>query len=431
MRFKVIPVAICLVAITSCKKNNELIQSPIQYPEKVTLKAAGIIYTAANGVNVFGSGYGSAIAAVPNEPDAFYLMTDRGPNVDGTVKDSKLFPLPNFNPHIAKFKLLGDSLVYISSVEFKNAAGAKITGKPNPVGQGSTGEVALDFNGNTLTNDPDGIDCEGLAVAPDGSFWVSDEYGPHLAHFDKEGKTIERINPFGTGTGGRKIPEVFKKRRANRGMEGLTISPDGKILIGMMQSPMYNPTRATVANSRLLRILTFEIATGITKQYAYITDNIRTLSSEIVAITATTFLVLERDQDYAGGQPAALTKKVYKIDITNSTDISDATNSATGIMFGGKTLEELSDAELVSNNIKAVTKELVADLLTIPGGYPHDKAEGLVILNNNLIAVSNDDDFGINNPTIINNTLIAKILPSTGKIDTNVIYFIKLSKGLK
>ncbi len=430
MRFNVLPIAICLIATTSCKKNNEL-QSPIQYPDKATLKAAAIIYTAANGVPVFGSGYGSAIAAVPNEPDAFYLMTDRGPNVDGSLKDSKLFPLPNFNPHIGKFKLVGDSLVYLSSVEFKNAAGAKITGKPNPVGQGSTGEIALDFNGNTLTNDADGIDCEGLAVAPDGSFWVSDEYGPHIVHFDKDGKTIERINPFGSGTGGRKIPEVFKRRRANRGMEGLTISPDGKTLIGMMQSPMYNPTKAKVENSKLLRILTFDIATGATKQYAYITDNIRTLSSEIVAITATTFLVLERDQDYAGGQPAALTKKVYKIDITNATDISDATNSAGGLLFGGKTLEELSDAELVTNNIKTVPKELITDLLTLAGGYPHDKAEGLVIINNNLIAISNDDDFGINSPAVPNNTLVAKNLPSTGKLDRNIIYFVKLNKGLK
>lgn len=431
MNFKVMPIAICFVATISCKKNNELIQSTIQYPEKATLKAAGIIYSAANGVNVFGSGYGSAIAAVPNEPDAFYLMTDRGPNVDGTIKDSKLFPLPNFNPHIGKFKLVGDSLIYLSSVEFKNAAGVKITGRPNPVGQGSTGEVALDFNGATLSTDPDGIDCEGLAVAPDGSFWVSDEYGPHLVHFDKDGKTIERINPYGTGTGGRKLPEVFKKRRANRGMEGLTISPDGKTLIGMMQSPMYNPSKATVANAKLLRILTFDIATGGTKQFAYITDNIKTLSSEIVAITATTFLVLERDQDYAGGTPAALTKKVYKIDISNATDISDASNSATGLMFGGKTLEELTDAELVSNNIIAVSKELVADLLTIPGGYPHDKAEGLIILNNNLIAISNDDDFGINSPSVPNNTLVAKNLPLTGMLDRNIIYFVKLQKSLK
>ncbi|TAF45149.1 MAG: esterase-like activity of phytase family protein [Sphingobacteriales bacterium] len=429
--------AVCLafvsIVTTSCKKNNQPLNDvdvPVNYPAKATVKSAKVIFTAPNAVKVYGSGYGSALAKVPGEPNAFYLMTDRGPNVDGSLKDSKLFPLPNFNPHIAKFKLVGDSLEYLSSIEFKNALGVKVTGLPNPIGQGNTGEVALDFLGNTLTNDADGIDCEGLAVANDGTFWVSDEYGPHLVHFDKNGKTIERINPYGNGTGGRKIPEVFKKRRANRGMEGLTLSPDGKTLIGMMQSPMYNPAKDKVANSKLLRILTFDIATGTTKQYAYLIDNTKTLSSEIVAITASTFLVLERDGDFAGGTPAAQVKKVYKIDISGATDISDPKNGAGGLMFGGKTLEELSVTELSANNIIPVTKELVVDLLTIPGGYPHDKAEGLAIINNNLIVVSNDDDFGVTSPATANNTLIAKKLAS-GKLDANVLYFIPITKSLK
>jgi hypothetical protein len=419
--------------ISSCKDSSplDILDKNIEYPAKASFNSAKVIFTSPNGVKVYGSGYGSAMAAVPGEPDAFYLMTDRGPNADGSLKDSKLFPLPNFNPHIAKFKLKGDSLVYVSAVEFKNADGNKLSGRPNPVGSGNSGEVALDFNSAVIANDPDGIDCEGLAVAADGTFWVSDEYGPHLIHFDKSGKTLERINPFGSGTGGRKIPEVFKRRRANRGMEGLTISPDGKTLFGMMQSPMYNPSRTTVATSRLLRILAFDIATGSTKQYAYLVDNTKTLSSEIVAITNTTFLVLERDQDYAGGNPAALVKKIYKIDLKDATDISDPANGAGGLIFGGKTLEELTDAEITSNNIKVVSKELVYDLLTLPGGYPHDKAEGLVIINDKLIAVSNDDDFGITSASPADNTIIAKVLPSTGKTDKNVIYFIPLSKSLK
>lgn len=432
MKLKLFVIAICFAAtLNACKKNKtpDLVQdTQFQYPDKATIKTPKIIFTAPNGTKVYGSGYGSAMATVPNEPDAFYLMTDRGPTADGSVNKTKLFPVPDFNPHIAKFKLQGDSLVYVSSVDFKTSSGVKLTGKPNPVGLGGTGEIALDFNGQTLSNDADGIDCEGLAIAPDGSFWVSDEYGPHIIHFDKNGNTIEHINPYGNGTGGRKIPEVYKKRRANRGMEGLTISPDGKTLIGMMQSPMYNPNKAAVANSKLLRILTYDIETGKTKEFAYITENTKTLSSEIVAITATTFLVLERDQDYA---PTALTKKVYKIDISNATNISDPENKATGLLFSAKTLEEQTEAELLSNNIKTVTKELVVDLLTIPGGYSHDKAEGIAILNDKLIAISNDDDFGVNSPSEPDNTLIEKNLPLTGKVDRNVIYFVKLNKALK
>ena len=59
--------------------------------------------------------------------------------------------------------------------------------------------------------------------------------------------------------------------------------------------------------------------------------------------------------------------------------------------------------------------------------YPHDKAEGLAIINSKLIAVSNDDDFGI---TGSNGVYQQKILPATNTVDRNSIYFIKLAKPL-
>lgn len=73
-------------------------------------------------------------------------------------------------------------------------------------------------------------------------------------------------------------------------------------------------------------------------------------------------------------------------------------------------------------------KTLVADLMKdIPTLYPHDKAEGLVIINSTTIAVSNDDDFGI---TGANRVYERKILAGTGQVDRNSIYFIKLATPL-
>ena len=43
----------------------------------------------------------------------------------------------------------------------------------------------------------DGYDPEGLVALRDGTFWVSDEYGPYITHFDKTGKEIERLSPWG------------------------------------------------------------------------------------------------------------------------------------------------------------------------------------------------------------------------------------------
>jgi hypothetical protein len=71
---------------------------------------------------------------------------------------------------------------------------------------------------------------------------------------------------------------------------------------------------------------------------------------------------------------------------------------------------------------------LVLDLATeLPLVYPHDKAEGLALLSPTLLAVSNDDDFGIGGL----GTYIAKILPATGQVDSNKIYFVQLKAAVK
>ena len=78
-----------------------------------------------------------------------------------------------------------------------------------------------------------------------------------------------------------------------------------------------------------------------------------------------------------------------------------------------------------------MTKELVVDLLALPGGYPHDdKAEGLAVISDTMIAVSNDDDFGIVPDG--KGGIAPKRLPGANNmIDVNRVYFIKLDKPLK
>lgn len=400
------------------------------YPEKAEAQNPTVVTQVGN-VKVYNGGFGSAVVQDPNDHMAFYLLTDRGSNIDGTVADSKVFADPGFTPQIGKFRLIGDQLVPEKTIELKNENGAKLNGLPNPPGFGYTGELALDVNNNTLPNSIDGLDSEGLALAKDGTFWVSDEYGPHIVHFDANGKTIERINPFGNGAGGRKIPLVFAKRRPNRGMEGLTITPDGKTLVGIMQFPLYNPSASEVSGSLVTRILSFDITTGVSKEYVYLIDRANLqANSEIVAVDNTTFLVLERDGEYAtNANRATVIKKVYKIDLGNATDISDPANGVNGKLYGGLTVEQLKTASnLAANGIKPVTKTLVADLMTdIPTLYPHDKAEGIAIINSTTIAISNDDDFGV---VGLGGVYAEKILPATGAVDRNTIYFVKLKQPL-
>ena len=419
-------------ALAGCHKDDD--SAPvISYPTYAEASSPKVLSTAPNGTVLYNGGFGSSIAPDPNDPTVFYLLTDRGPNAAGVAANSIIFGKADFTPQIGKFRLKDNQLTLEQTILLQNAAGQPLTGLPNPAGQGSTGETALDLTGKALGTSADGIDSEGLVLASDGTFWISDEYGPHLAHFDAAGKQLERINPFGTGQGGRTLPLVLARRRPNRGMEGLTLTPDGKTLVGLMQSPLYNPSSAAVSGSTVLRVVAFDLATGATKQYAYLMDNASlTGCSEIAAITNTTFLALERDGLYGGNSTSPATfKKVFKIDLAGATDISDAANSASGKLYGGLTVEQLKDqAGLTAASVVPVTKTLVLDLLTAASPvYPHDKAEGLALIGNNLLAVSNDDDFGVVDNGA--NGFAPKVLPATGKVDVNRIYFFKLPTPLR
>lgn len=428
-----------ILSNSSCKKKDIITEEPAatkavpgfgntKLPLIATEKNAEIIYTNTKNVSIYNGGYGSAIAQVnaPGKNNWFYMLTDRGPNVDGAVADSKVFPLPGFNPQIGLFRLEGDSLRKVSVINLKDKAGNLLTGLPNPAGLGGTGEKAFDVNGHLLSNDPNGIDSEGLIAMADGSFWVSDEYGPHIIHFDGNGNTIERISPFINGTGVRTIPKVFAKRRANRGMEGITITPDDKWLVGIMQSPLDNP-KASGRAGKTVRILFFNTEDGTAKQYLYQMESRTNLISDITALSSTEFLVLERDGNFPlFNEPASSFKKIYKFSINEATDVSDAANSEKGLLVNGKTIEELTD-NLSAAGIKPATKSLVLDIIAAFPDYAHDKPEGLALIGDMLV-ISNDADFGIVDDGA--GDFKAKYLPwfsPVNKPDFGQVHFIKLT----
>jgi hypothetical protein len=390
--------------------------------------AAPTIWDAEGDATIIG-GFGSALVADPHDASMFWVLTDRGPNTTTAVADQLLFPIPDFTPTVAKLQLVGHTLRTVLTIPLRSADGRLLSGRPNPVGEGATGESGIDTLGAQLTTDAEGLDSEGLAVARDGTFWVSDEYGPHIVHFDATGRTIERINPYGTGTGGRRLPRVLALRRPNRGMEGLAITPDDATLVGAMQSPLDNPTPDIGRLSNANRLIAFDIASGATRTFVYECDAVGNFVNEITALTATTFIVIERDAEFQRGTPAAVTKRIYRIDLSAATDISDPDDSAHGATFGGRVLEALTPAERVSVGIVPVSKTLVYDLLTLPGGYPHDKPEGATLVGSDLLVVSNDDDFGVADGG--NGSFVAKLLPRTQLRDRWGLYFIKLPAPLR
>ena len=393
------------------------------------------------GINVTAGGYGSSLYPDPGHPGFFYGLEDRGPNV-AAPDGSQVEPIPSYDPAIGLFRLVGDSAVRVRNIPLEDSSGHPYSGLVNS--QNPTGEKIEDLGGNVLADDPNGYDSEGLVAVPDGTFWVSDEYGPFITHFDHDGRAIQRLSPP-DGT----LPEELKFRVPNRGLEGLTITPDGKELVACMQSALQQ-TDLNGSNAKNLvpvRIVTYSPRSHALHEYLYLLHDPKTNGtavSELTALSDTTFLVDERD----GNFPAAnVYKRLWKIDLAGATDVGpDSTvpgasydGGAGGLLIGGKTIEKTvvgentaaATATLASEQITPVSStqfiDLDALLLSLDPQarfYSHDKIEGVAALHDgHEIVISNDSDFGITGVTGAGGsssppwTLVPKISPATGKQD--------------
>jgi hypothetical protein len=224
------------------------------------------------------------------------------------------------------------------------------------------------------------FDPEGIRVAPDGTMYISDEYGPYILQFNRQGNLQRRIaipddfaiaNPSGNPT--EELTGNTSGRQANRGMEGLAISPDGSTLYGIMQNALLQDNAlvpgTTDRQSVYTRILKVDLVTGDTAEYVYplVAANRGQGVSEILAVNDHEFLVLERDnRSYLATPSTEPTRKsIYRIDITAATDVSDVTLPATGALPAG---------------VVPVTKSMFIDLLDPAFGLKAgiaEKPEGL------------------------------------------------------
>jgi len=376
---------------------------------------SGLTGTLENGApaNTLG-GLGSAIAWAGG--DTYYLSPDRGPNASGwnAAVDDTTSWIPRYqtvslglaaasfsagsvatlSPSLTATTLLSSTaaLDYGSAPVLTDGSGKYyFTGRADAFGAG------LSTNGNNARFAP-----EGIRVAANGkSVFVTDEYGPYVYRFDTAtGNRIDAYtlpDKFAAGTlsaqGATEIAANTSGRVANKGMEGLAITPDGKTLVGAMQSPLLQDGGTDAST---VRIVTIDIASGkLTHEYAYKLDNIGTVAkpkygsiSEIVAINDHEFILDERDGKGLGDDSRAVQKKLYRIDLAGAADVSALTG----------------EAALAP---KAVAKSLFVDLVALlkANGFTDRsipaKIEGLAfgpdvmvdgVLQHTLIVV-NDNDF--------------------------------------
>jgi DNA-binding transcriptional regulator YdaS (Cro superfamily) len=276
---------------------------------------------------------GSAIAWAGG--DTFYVTPDRGPNasawnaaVDNTTSWIPRFQTVSLGLASATFSTGAVATLSPASPPPPCSPAPRAQLRQRPVLTGSSGQNYFTgrsdaFAAGLSTNSSNArFDPEGIRVAADGkSVFISDEYGPYIYRFDRA--TGERTGvitlpeKFAATTlsaqGATEIAANTSGRVTNKGMEGLAITPDGKTLVGVMQSPLAQDG-GTAAST--VRIVTIDIATGkVTHEYAYQLDNIGTVAkpkygtiSEIVAINDHEFIIDERDGKGLGDDSKAVQK---------------------------------------------------------------------------------------------------------------------------
>jgi hypothetical protein len=323
---------------------------------------SGLSYKLENGApaNLLG-GFGSAIAYASG--DTFLALPDRGPNAvsyDAAIDDTASY-VNRF--HTVEMKLQtntsGSGYPFVLTPELKATTllwslSPLVYGSGDGLGVGS-GEPPINnrlqhfftgrsdnFSPNHDSGDPRDarFDTEGMRVSNDlRSVFISDEYGPYVYQFDRftglrirsfrlpDSFFVPNLSPIGNN----EISGNTVGRTANKGMEGLAITPNGRTLVGIMQTALIQDANQGKAAAKLLRIVTMDVASGrTTHQYAYLLTAGSGVS-EIMAVNDHEFLVDERDGNGRGNANNAKTKQLFKIDLNGAVDVSnmDGTTAAT------------------------------------------------------------------------------------------------------
>ena len=353
-----------------------------------------------NGLN----GFGSAMAYTGFE-NRYLLLPDRGPNKveykgGETVDNTTSYPsrYQTFDITVAQDATRPTGwrvdMKHVATTLLKNGAGEQYLGISTAMA--APGQLNRRF------------DAEGVRVAPDGSLWMSDEYGPYILHFDQTGREIGAVAaPEGFTLA---KPAVNAKlemqantigRVTNRGAEGLAITPDGRYMAVIMQSPLIQDGGLKGLNSRIM-VYDLQDKAAKPRQFIYPLDDTKLAVSEILAVDNTRFLVNERD-----GVPGAAGRKLlYLVDIAQTPAATELT-AAGYVGVASKTLPETG----LPQDVVALRKTLLADignLLNVAeregkGAYANarglpDKIEGYAFgpdlpNGDHLLLACNDNDF--------------------------------------
>lgn len=333
---------------------------------------------------------GFSAIAYTGSGNRYLVLPDRGPS-DGAVP---------YSCRIQELELTVTQATDISDdwmLSHTLTATHLLTDREDRAFHGGSSEINHKHPHRSLRLDP-----EGLRVAQDGTCFVADEYGPHVFAFSPDGKWLRSISVPEhlkiarlSGSAEEEISQNKIGRQANRGFEGLAISPDGQRLYAILQGPLLQDHPFDASGKRLgrnVRLVEFDLNRGQTREFVYVIDKANYRISEILMLDDHRLLVLERDSK---GGADAVSKRLYEVSLANATDVSDVRSLP---------------AETLPSEIRPLSKTLYLDLLSaeyglFPGSIP-GKIEGLCLGpllpdGRQLLLVCSDNDFVRNAPSLI------------------------------
>jgi hypothetical protein len=192
------------------------------------------------------------------------------------------------------------------------------------------------------------IDAESLQFTRGGGFYVGDEYAANVYYFDKNGRLLGVIKPPAAiaprsngkpDFGSLKAPETG--RRNNQGVEGMSLSPDGRTLFVAQQSALIQDSATGNAAGRTdIRVLAYDVsrtptpakptAHYVVQLPAYTgagnggTPDRTAAQSEILALDGHRFLMLSRDSAGVGaeGNAPVVYKSILLVDVAGATNLA-------------------------------------------------------------------------------------------------------------
>ncbi|MFT3922431.1 MAG: esterase-like activity of phytase family protein [Myxococcales bacterium] len=252
------------------------------------------------------------------------------------------------------------------------------------------------------------FDVESVVVGTRDDFWIGDEFGPFILHFNAKGELLEAPVPTPNLKADRTLDaNAFVRAPQNpylqgaapnlgssKGFEGMAYSPDRRTLYPLLEG--------TVAGdpANALRIYEFDVKSSSFKRFVgwYSAPEGRSIG-DFTPINAHEFLVIERDNNQGA---VAVVKKIFKIDI--------ASVDANGFVSKEEVVDLLNVRDPLDLNKDGST------VFT----FPFQTIEDVLVIDSDTILVANDNNYPFSlgrGPDIDNDEMILLKLNQHLRID--------------